>query len=538
MTGCSRICFSLLAGALILTGVSISALAADETLVLAIPGTPAAIDGEQALTSEGEMMMANVHGGDLFGYKIIKGAGGAPDSVDLKSTGDKGVVGLIAQSWEVNPEGTLYSVKLKEGMKSPYGNAVSAADYRWAWERRFEVKSVGKFMADVLGIDSPDSIETVDNQTVRIKLRGTSPIFFKLLAQNYYGGPFDSVEAKKHASQADPWAKEWLRTHSAGFGPYQVDHSTPGVETVLVPNANWRGDPAVFFKRVIFKAVPESSSRLALLKAGQIDIAWGLNERELQEVGNDASFKVVRAQSNKQLYLGLVTNKPPFDNKKVRQAMAWATPYEDIVQKVYYRHARRMTSIVPDIYAGYTKTYNYESDVARAKALLAEAGYPAGFETTVSYNAAQKESEETAILVKSAWEQIGVHVTLQALPTAVFTEQKYAKKLQAFAENEQWPWSGDGGYSSWVYLGNGEKNFLNGVAFDNKEYNELLEKVMRMLDSPERQAILTRLQEIVAEEVPWVQIAWFDWTVAAKKGVDGFLWTPDNQLRLAYLRRR
>ena len=372
---------------------------------------------------------------------------------------------------------------------------------------------------------------------MRIKLRGTSPIFFKVLAQNYYGGPFDSVEAKKHAGN-DPWAKEWLRTHSAGFGPYQVDHVTPGTETVLTANPNWKGDPAVSFKRIILKAVPESSARLALLKAGQVDIAWGLSERELQEVAKDPNLQVVRAQSNKQLYVGLVTNKPPFDNKKVRQAIAWATPYQDIIDKVYYGHARRMTSVVPDIYSGYTKTYGYELDLAKAKALLVEAGFPNGFDVTLSYNAAQKESEETSILLKSAWEQIGVRVTLQALPTAVWAEQKYGKKLQAFTENEQWPWTGDGGYASWVYLGNGAENYLNAVSFDNKEYNALLEKAMRMLDSPERQAILTKLQEIVADEVPWVQIGWFDWTVAAKKNLGGFVWTPDNQIRFAYLHRQ
>ena len=518
-------------------GVALPVVAENDTLVMAIQGTPAAIDGEQALTSEGEMMMANVHGGDLFAYKVTK-ASDSTQTVDLRSTGDQGVVGLIAESWESNEDGTVYTIKLKQGMKSAYGNAVMSGDYRWAWERRFAVKSVGKFMADVLGIDSPDSIEIVDDRTVRVKLRGTSPIFFKILAQNYYGGPFDSVEAKKHATADDPWAKEWLRTHSAGFGPYQVDHVTPGTETVLTVNPNWQGEPTPSFKRIIIKAVPESSARLALLKAGQVDIAWGLNERELQQVVNDPNLQAVRAQSNKQLYVGLVTNKPPFDNKKVRQAMAWATPYRDIIDKIYYGHARRMTSIVPDIYAGYVPTYKYETDFNKAKALLAEAGYPNGFDVMLSYNAAQKESEETSILVKSAWEQVGARVTLQALPTAVYVEQKYGKKLQAVTENEQWPWSGDGGYASWVYLGNGAENYLNAVSFDNQEYNQLLEKAMRMLDSPERQKILTRLQEIVAEEVPWVQISWFDWTVAAKKDLNGFLWTPDNQIRFAYLRRR
>src|SRR5262249_45648757 len=155
---------------------------------------------------------------------------------------------------------------------------------------------------------------------------------------NYYGGPFESGEAKKHATPADPWAKEWLRTHSARFRAYQGEKGVPGTETGPNQKPNLKGEPG-FFDKVILKGGPESSARLALLKAGQVDIAWGRNERELQQVEKDPNLQVVRAASNKQLYIGLGTDKPPFDNKKVRQALAWATPYKDIIDKVYYGHA-------------------------------------------------------------------------------------------------------------------------------------------------------------------------------------------------------
>ena len=508
-----------------------------ETLVMAIANTPASLDGDQALSAEGEMMMANIHGGDLFLYKIIKQPDMSADTVDLRSTDDRGVVGLVAESWETSEDGTSVTINLKKGMKSYTGNEFTAEDYKWAWARRFAVKGVGKFIGDVIGINGAESIEILDTHKLRVNLRGTTPIFFKILAQNYYGGPFDSTEMKSQATEDDPWALEWSRTHSAGFGPYHVEKVVPGVETVLVTNPNWTGHKP-HFDRVILKAVPESSARLALLQAGQIDIAWGLNERELQRVAGDENLQVVRAAANKQLYVGLGVDKPPFDNVKVRQAMAWATPYEDIIEKVYYGHARRMRSTVPDIYAGFEATYHYEYDLDKAKAMLAEAGFPDGFDVKLSYNASQKEAEEMAILVKSSWEQIGVSVALQAMPVAVFTEQQYGKKaLQAFAVNEQWPWSGDPGYSSWVYLGNGPDNFINATNYNNPQYNDLLEQVMRMMDSPERVAITSELQKIAAEEVPWIQVAWFDWTIAAKKDLKGFLWTPDNQIRFMYINR-
>jgi peptide/nickel transport system substrate-binding protein len=172
-----------------------------------------------ANTSEGEMMMANVHGGDLFAYKIIEIPNDPADTVDLRSTDDHGVTGLLADSWKMSEDGKTVTVKLKQGIKSPYGNEFDADDYVWSWARRFEVKGVGKFMADVLGIDGPESVRKIDQHTVEIKLRGTTPILYKILAQNYYGGPFDADEAKKHTTSDDPWAKEWLRTNSAGFGP-------------------------------------------------------------------------------------------------------------------------------------------------------------------------------------------------------------------------------------------------------------------------------------------------------------------------------
>ena len=182
--------------------------ARERTLVMAVPGTPASIDGEQALTSEGEMIMANVHGGDLFSYKIIEIPDDPADTVDLRSTDDRGVTGMTA-SWELSGDGKTVTVRLKQGMKSPYGNELDADDYVWSWERRFEVKGVGKFMGDVLGIDGPESVEKIDDHTVRIQLRGPTPIFYKILAQNYYGGPFDSDEVKQHATADEPWAKEW-----------------------------------------------------------------------------------------------------------------------------------------------------------------------------------------------------------------------------------------------------------------------------------------------------------------------------------------
>jgi peptide/nickel transport system substrate-binding protein len=311
----------------------------------------------------------------------------------------------------------------------------------------------------------------------------------------------------------------------------------PGDYAKFVRNESYWDPGKPYIDTIIVRSFATPDAMIPHLEAGTIDWIQDVPLSEYKRLSETKGIKVASDDQYLMVHLNLNVRRKPFDNKKVRQALAWATPYQDIIDKVYYGHARRMTSIVPDIYAGYTPTYAYQYDLTKAKNLLAEAGYPDGFDVSLAYNASQKESEEMSILLKSSWEQIGVRVTLQSLPTAVWAEQKYGKKLQAFAENEQWPWSGDPGYSSWVYLGNGPDNFINAVNFNNAEYNQLLEKAMRMLDSPEREAITKKLQEIVADEVPWIQVAWFDWTVAAKKDLTGFVWTPDDQIRFAYLKR-
>ena len=102
---------------------------------------------------------------------------------------------------------------------------------------------------------------------------------------NYYGGPFDSTEAKKRATTADPWAKEWLKTNSAGFGHKQVEKHTAGEELILVRNPNYEPKPQI--ARVIIKIVPDSATRLALLKRGSVAYAMRLRQREHNEVAKD-----------------------------------------------------------------------------------------------------------------------------------------------------------------------------------------------------------------------------------------------------------
>ncbi|HYB44173.1 MAG TPA: ABC transporter substrate-binding protein, partial [Candidatus Methylomirabilis sp.] len=242
----------------------------DLTLVAAYAASPPAVD-EIAFTMETENLMALTYGGDLMQYKPIWYPEYKVCGAGVSLPGDEAVMGRWAESWKSSADGLTWTFVLKKGIKSEAGNEMTCEDHRWSWERGYEMKGVKIFFAQVMGLRSAQDVSCPDKYTIQFKIKAANPLFLKLTAMNYYGGPFDATEAKKHATAADPWAKEWLKNHTAGFGPYRIVRNVPGQEMELTRNPNYQPRPAV--GRILIKIIPDSATRLALLKRGQVDFA-------------------------------------------------------------------------------------------------------------------------------------------------------------------------------------------------------------------------------------------------------------------------
>jgi peptide/nickel transport system substrate-binding protein len=508
----------------------------DLTLVAAYAASPPAVD-EIAFTMETENLMALTYGGDLMQYRPIWYPDHGVCGAGVNLPGDQAVMGRWAESWTTSADGTTWTFRLKKGIKSGAGNEMTCDDHRWSWERGYEMKGVKVFFAQVMGLRSAQDVTCPDRYTVQFKIKAPNPLFLKLMAMNYYGGPFDATEAKKHATPGDPWAKEWLKSNTAGFGPYQIVRNIPGQELELTRNPNYVPRPAV--GRIVIKIIPDSATRLALLKRGQVDFAMRLREREYQEVAKDPNLQVVRHAANFIPYFGPVQTNPIMANVKVRQALAHAIPYEEIHQKVYSGQGHPIKSITPRIFPNYTdKFWPYRTDLEKARTLLREAGYPNGFDLTISYDKAIAEMEEACILIKSSFDKIGLKTRLEGLPSAVYSETKFTRKQMAHCDNFQWPWVADSGYTAWVYLTHPKTNVMDGVANDDPELNELTEKMFQVPYGPERTKMDLRIQQIAGERVPWIFLVNPGWREAFKKEWTGFHWYPDNNVHFDWLSRK
>ncbi len=497
-------------------------------LVIAMPSTPPTLDNEFVIHPMVLAFQPNVYD-TLIAYDKVKSEERGILEADIFTPK---FVPSLAESWEVSEDGTVYTFNLRKGVKSCVGNEMTADDVYWTYERKLTLGGNSLLNMHLAGINTKDQIKVIDPYTVQITTDQYRPMFEHVHTLFFSNSIWDSKEVKNHVTADDPWAKEWLDTHAAGYGPYCVSEFTSGQQLVLKANPEyWGGTP--YYTDVIWKEVPVSANRLALLLQGEVDIAYGLTPRERQELKDKDAIRVVFSPSNNFIELAFNNETEPFDNKELRKALSYAGPYDAILETVYFGEARLRKSIVPDIYPGYTDESSvYNTDLDKAKQMLADAGYPDGLDITLSYDVVDPEAEQVAILVKSNWEKIGVKTTLDKLPSANFADRQGTRKLPAFIWSEQ-PIYPDVGFAIWLWFH--DENFPAWSEYKNAEMEQIFIDADNQKDQEKRYEMYKGLQNTLMNDMPVIPIAWRGWYLPMKADIQGYTWYPDNTTHFAEL---
>ncbi|MBM3524804.1 MAG: hypothetical protein FJX57_17800, partial [Alphaproteobacteria bacterium] len=236
--------------------MTVSGPALAQTLVVAALKTPGGFDGD-ALKPATQNVVTQVYEG-LTAY---------PRTVDAEGNGKldfSKVVPHLAESWTVSADGKTYDFKLRRGVRSFFGNELTADDVVWSWEKSFAQKRTGLFIASVSGVTK---VEKTDRYDVRFTLKAPSQIFLHAIT-NYVPSVYDSTEVKKHVAADDPWALKWIDQNTAGFGAYHLESVRQGEQAIFVANPNYFGG-APYYKRVVYREIPSAASRFQLLLTGQ-----------------------------------------------------------------------------------------------------------------------------------------------------------------------------------------------------------------------------------------------------------------------------
>jgi peptide/nickel transport system substrate-binding protein len=326
--------------------------------------------------------------------------------------------------------------KLKKKATFQDGTPVTAKDVKWSLDRAVSVAGFPTFqMGAGCSLTKPEQFVAVDDNTFRVDFARKDRLTVPDLAV-IVPCVVNSELVKKHATEKDPWGMEFTKQNTAGSGAYKVASWVAGTEVVLERNDAWMGGPLPKTKKIIWRMVPSAGNRRALLERGDADISYDLPNKDFVELKQDGKLTIVSTPySNGIQYIGMNVKNPPFDNIKVRQAVAYAIPYQKIMDAVLFGLAKPLFGAVPDAptEVAWPQPHKYNTDIAKAKALMAEAGYPNGFDTTLSFDLGfAGVNEPLCVLTQESLAQIGIRTTINKVPGANWRTELNKKTLPLY----------------------------------------------------------------------------------------------------------
>ena len=395
----------------------------------------------------------------------------------------------LAESWTMSRDGLAYDFILRKGVKFHNGDPVTAEDVKFSLER-YRGGAAGTLRERVAGVD------VVDPLHVRIRLKKPWPDFMTFYATPATGAAW--VVPKKYVERV---GDDGFKKAPIGAGPYRFVSFNPGVELVLEANESyWRKTPSV--KRLILRSVPDDTTRLAMLKRGEADIAYSIRGPLAEELKRTPGLTLKPTSPTFTEWLTITEQwdpKSPWFDKRVRLAAALAVDRQALNESEYLGFAKVSSSIIPHAFQFYWPAPPYGYDPARAKALLAEAGYPKGFDAgEITADAVYAATAEAVI---NNFLGVGIRAKLRPLERAAFYKGDAEKSFKKLVRpGSAAPGNAATRIEAFVITG-GIRSYGGYPDIDGLFREQAVE-----LDAKKREALLHRIQQLMHERVMFVPL--------------------------------
>ncbi len=429
---------------------------------------------------------------------------------------DLGFDARLAESWE-RVDDTTMRFKLRSGVKFHSGNPMTSADVVWTINRLKE-------SPDFKGIFASWSMVTaVDDMTVEIKTDGPNPL---VLHTATYVFPMDSKFYEEGGAEIVKHGDSFASKTVSGTGPFVISEREQGVKVVFERNADyWDTDSPGNVQTAILTPIKEAPTRVAALLAGDVDFIAPVPPTDLERIEGDENTHLVTKSGTRIITLQLNQKRhEALANPKVRLAMVYAINNEGIVQKIMKGFGTAAAQMSPKGYLGYNPALTPRFDLAKAQALMEEAGYADGFDATMMcpnnrYVNDFKICEAAAAMLA----KINVRIDLTTMPKA----QYWPKFDERAADIMMIGWHADTEDSANFYeflamtpneeTGRGQYNSGN---YSNAKVDDLTEASLVETDEGTRAKQLQEVEQILHDEAAFVPLHWQDLAWAARKGVN------------------
>jgi peptide/nickel transport system substrate-binding protein len=441
------------------------------------------------------------------------------------------IVPGLAESWTISKDGLKYTFKLRRNVRFHDGSPFDAEAVKFSIERQIlaehPANKLGKYPFANYFFGNVKAVEVVDPHTVEFILKEPRASFLAVLTAG--AASIVSPTAVKKLGADYPLSP-------VGTGPFKFASWDRGQRVVLEKNAGYWKHP-VNVDRVIYRPIVEDQARLTELLTGALDLVVGAPPDAVAQLENNPRVTLVKQVGAHVWYLGINNQKKPFDDKRVRQALNYAVNKDAIVRDVLKGTGSPSRGpVLPNTWGADPALKAYPYDPERAKKLLAEAGYPSGFSTTLwvpESGSGMQSPVAMSTVIQSNLKAVGVNVTLQTMEWGAYLAKLRSKEQDLFA-------------LSWM-AGNEDPDMVmypllhstqwtpngpNRALYKNDKYDELLHQARLTTDQKKRAELYREAQRLLVDDAPWIFVDHEIQTAAFAKRVQGFKLHPSFDLRV------
>lgn len=450
----------------------------------------------------------------------------------LLKTNDKGeLVANMATDWSVTPDGLTWTIKLRKGIEYIDGTPLNAQSPK----RYFELVKNPKVRMPLRFIwAAVKDLVVVDEYTVQYQMHAP----YAPLEALWSAFVFPSQKA------ITPYDATRLGQNPVGAGPYKLAEWIRGERIVLVRNQNyWGKRPTV--EKLVFQIVPETTTRVAMLRAGQLDVAYSPTPADVPRLEADPDITVVRPLSTRMMFMGMNTQKGYTKNKLVRQAFNYAVDKQAITDKILFKIAKPLDAPLPPSIFGHTRMANqYSYSPEKAKVLLKEANFPKdAVVKMITPTGRYTYDKQVSEAIQAYLQDIGVKTELRTYdwPTYMGITNKPLDKTEVELYLMGWGWpiyDADpyllGYFSSFVHPPRG----LNTTFYKNPAYDQAVGAGRQIMDRGKRLALYKKASEMLWDDAAAIWLYVEPFTIAHQKKYKGLIIRPNERFYPTYATMR
>jgi peptide/nickel transport system substrate-binding protein len=438
---------------------------------------------------------------------------------------------MIARSMTVSRDRLTATFRLDPRARFEDGSPMTTEDVLYTFRRGIEGTQYTNTLMGMLTLNSVKQIRTPDSRTVVFRLGKPNPMLERLLSLQVL-----SIQSAKvgtaNATKKDKFADAYWRTHVFANGPYVLKSWDRGEGFELAPNPNyWRKQ---FPKNggLVFRIISDPQERLNLLKSGALHVAFEVSAKDAAAIraGGSPNAKLVSAPSPWNFALTFNNKLKPLDDKRVRQALSYAVPYEAIIKNVMFGLARPSKGIiVPGMPTAAPGFWRYNTDLNKAKQMLEAAGLGGGFDTSIDVLIGRPEDEQAATLIQANFQQIGVRAAVNKVAEAQYQDNRNNAKspMQII---EWFSWVNDPMYHMFWNMYS-KNTFTNSARYANPQVDKLVLGGIYEPNAAKRERMSRQAQQIIVEEAPWAFLFARDYFSPVSRNLHDYPLWPDQNPR-------